>query len=394
MKIEEKTRVAKRMNGIHGEAAFVTLARATELERQGRSIVHLEIGEPDFDTPTPIVDSAIEWLRKGKTHYSPVSGVPDLKEAVARRIAKLHNVAVDPANIHVSPGAKMMIFAVIQASVDPGDEVIYPAPAYPAYESAILMAGAKPVTAVLEESKGFRFNIEEVERRITRRTKMIVINSPQNPTGGVLTIDDLRGLADLAHKHDLLILSDEIYAEIFYEEPSASMFNVPGILDRLIVVSGFSKTYAMTGWRVGYGVIPPDIFPAVNLFMNNAVSSSPTFSQYAAVDAYTDESERMVQKMVQEFRKRRDVFVDGLNSISGIRCMRPRGAFYLFPNISALGRPSKEIADRLLEEGGVAALPGSAFGELGEGYLRFSFANSLDNIQAALDRIGKFVSRL
>ena len=394
MKIEEKSRIAKRMNGIQGEAAFVTLARATELERQGRSIVHLEIGEPDFDTPSPIVASGIEWLRKGKTHYSPVSGVPELREAVARRISKRHNISVPGSSVHISPGAKMMIFSVIQATVDPGDEVIYPAPAYPAYESAIRMAGATPVTAALEESKEFRFSVDEIERRITPRTKMIVINTPQNPTGGVLTLDDLRGIGDLARKHDLLILSDEIYAEIFYEEPSASMFDVPNILDRLIVVSGFSKTYAMTGWRVGYGVIPPDIFPAVNLFMNNSVSSSPTFCQFAAVDAFTEESERMVQKMVQEFRKRRDVFVEGLNSIPGIRCLRPRGAFYLFPNISGLGRSSKEIADRLLEEAGVACLPGTAFGEIGEGYLRFSFANSLDNIQSALDRIGKFVHHL
>ena len=394
MKIEEKSKIAKRMIGIHGEAAFETLARATELERRGHSVVHLEIGEPDFDTPSPIVTSAIDWLKKGKTHYSPVSGVPELREAVARRISELHHTHIDPATVHISPGAKMIIFAVIQSCVDPGDEVIYPVPAYPAYEAGILMAGGKPVPAVLEESKEFRFGIEEVERRITPRTKMIVINSPANPTGGVLTLDDLRGIAEIARKHDLLILSDEIYAEIFYDQPSASMFDIPGILDRLIVVSGFSKTYAMTGWRVGYGVIPPDLFPAVNLFMNNSVSSSPTFSQFAAVEAFTKESERAVQDMVQEFKKRRDVFVDGLNSIRGIRCLRPHGAFYLFPNISGLGRPSKEIADRLLEEGGVAALPGTAFGALGEGYLRFSFANSLENIQTALDRIRKFVDRL
>jgi aspartate/methionine/tyrosine aminotransferase len=223
---------------------------------------------------------------------------------------------------------------------------------------------------------------------------MIVINTPQNPTGGVLTLDDLKGIGDLARKHDLLILSDEIYSEIFYDEPSASMLDVPDIMDRLILVSGFSKTFAMTGWRIGYGVIPADLLPAVNLFMNSSVSSTSTFCQLAAVEAFTAESALSVQRMVEEFRKRRDVFVDGLNEIPGVRCLRPHGAFYLFPNISALGRSSKEIADRLLNEAGVAALPGTAFGRHGEGYLRFSFANSLTNIEAALDRIRAFASRL
>jgi aspartate/methionine/tyrosine aminotransferase len=382
------------MTGVRGEAAFDVLARANELERQGRSIIHLEIGEPDFDTPPAIVAGGIESLRNGKTHYSPVAGVRELREAIATHLSRLHGVGIDPATVHVSPGAKMMIFAAIQAIVDPGDEVIYPAPAYPAYEAGIRWAGATPVAATLEESKEFRFGLDEIARRITPRTRMIVINTPQNPTGGVLTIDDLRGLADLARQHDLLILSDEIYSEIFYGDPPASMLDVPDIVDRLILVSGFSKTYAMTGWRMGFGVIPPDLFPAVERFMNNTVSSSPTFCQYAALEAFTDATTRKVNTMVQEFRKRRDVFVDGLNSIPGIRCLRPRGAFYLFPNILGLGRSSQEIADRMLSEAGVAALPGSAFGEYGEGYLRFSFANSLANIETALERIRTFVERL
>jgi aspartate/methionine/tyrosine aminotransferase len=288
----------------------------------------------------------------------------------------------------------MMIFTIINSLIDPGDEVIYPAPAYPAYESAIKMAGATPVPIKLEESREFRFDLNEVARRITARTKMIVTNSPHNPTGGVLTLDDLKGLAELARKHDLFILSDEIYAEICYGEKPASMLDVPNIMDRLLFVHGFSKTYAMTGWRLGYSVVPRDLFPTISLFINNTVSSTATFTQRAALQAFTKQTDDDVARMVQEFRKRRDVFVDGLNSIRGIRCLRPHGAFYLFPNISGLGRPSKEIADRLLNEAGVSALPGTAFGEQGEGYIRFSFANSLPNIEQALERVRKFVNSL
>jgi aspartate aminotransferase len=382
------------MQGVHGEAAFEMLARATELERQGRNIVHLEIGEPDFDTPSPVVRAGVEWLQKGKTHYAPVNGVRELREAIAGWLSTKHKASVDPANILVSPGAKVMIFAIIHSLVDPGDEVIYAAPVYPAYEAAVLMAGAKPVQIKLEESREFRFSLDEMARQITPRTKMIIINTPQNPTGGVLTLDDLKGVAKLAREHDLLILSDEIYSEIYYDQQTAGMLDVPDIMDRLLVVNGFSKTYAMTGWRVGYAVVPKDLVPTVNLFMNSSVSSTATFCQLAAIEAFTEETAGMVSLMVQEFRKRRDVFVDGLNSIPGIHCLRPHGAFYLFPNISGLGRPSREIADRLLDDAGVAALPGTAFGAAGEGYLRFSFANSLTNIETALDRIRGFVGRL
>src|SRR5215831_14639809 len=389
-----RTRIAKRMQGVHGEAAFETLARANELERQGRSIIHLEIGEPDFDTPAPIVNAAVDWLKRGATHYPPSPGIPELRHAIAGHLSAVHNVSIDPACVCISPGAKMMIFTVIHSLVDPGDEVIYPAPAYPAYEAAIRMAGATPVPIRLEESREFRFDLNEVEQRITPRTKMIVTNSPQNPTGGVLTLNDLKGLADLARKHDLFIVSDEIYSEIFYGQRPASMFDVPNVLDRLILINGFSKTYAMTGWRLGYSVLPRDIFPTVSLFINNTVSSTATFTQKAALEAFTKQTEVDVERMVQEFKTRRDVFVDGLNSIRGIHCLRPLGAFYLFPNVSALGRPSKELADGLLTEGGVSALPGTAFGAEGEGYLRFSFANSLPNIEQALERINKFVATL
>jgi len=394
MKTEAKLRTAKRMQGVHGEAAFETLARANELERQGRSIIHLEIGEPDFDTPEPIIRAGIDALKKGATHYPPSPGIPDLRQAIAKHLSSRHPAQIDPRYVVVSPGAKMMIFTIIHSVIDPGDEVIYPEPAYPAYEAAIRMAGGTPVAVKLEESKEFRFTLDEVAKRITPRTKMIAINSPQNPTGGVLTLDDLKGLADLARKHDLLILSDEIYSEIYYGARPASMLDVPDVQDRLILVDGFSKTFAMTGWRLGFGVIPADIYPTVALFINNSVSSTATFTQRAALEAFSSETGQAVEKMVQEFRKRRDVFVDGLNGIRGIRCLKPLGAFYLFPNVAGLGKSSKEIADGLLNTAGVSCLPGTAFGTYGEGYVRFSFANSLTNIESALDRIRSFVQKI
>jgi aspartate/methionine/tyrosine aminotransferase len=380
------------MQGVRGEAAFEMLGRANELERRGRNIIHLEIGEPDFDTPDPIVRSGIEWLKKGATHYSPVPGVWDLRMAIAAHLSSQHPAQIDPRNILVTPGAKMMIFSIIQSVVDPSDEVICPDPSYPAYEAAIRMAGATPVRVKLDESKQFRFDLGELARQITPRTKMIVINSPQNPTGGVLTLDDLKRIADLARKNDLLLLSDEIYSEIYYADRPASILDVPDILDRVFLVNGFSKIYAMTGWRLGYGVVPPDTFAAIDLFINNSVSSTATFTQRAALEAFTPETDRATAQMVAEFRKRRDAFADGLNSIPGIRCLKPNGAFYLFPNISEVGLSSDEFANRLLNEAGVAALPGTAFGNYGEGYLRFSFANSLTNLEAALERIRRFVS--
>ncbi len=394
MKIEAKNRTARRMQGVTGEAAFQMLNRANELERQGRSIIHMEIGEPDFDTPAPVVTAGLEWLKKGATHYSGVPGIPELRQAVARHLSEQHSVSIDWKNVIVTPGAKMMIFSIIHSMVDPGDEIIFAAPAYPAYEAAIRMAGAIPVPVRLEESKQFRFSLDELARKITPQTKMIIVNSPQNPTGGVLKFEDLERLGDLARKHDLFILSDEIYSEICYGERPASMLDVPEIIDRLLLVNGFSKTYAMTGWRLGYGIVPSDTFSTIELFVNNSVSSSATFTQHAAVEAFTPETSKAVNDMVREFQKRRDVFVDGLNSIPGIRCQKPLGAFYLFPNISGLGKQSVEIAERLLNEAGVAALPGTAFGRYGEGYMRFSFANSLDNIESAIERIRHFVTTL
>lgn len=394
VKLETKTRTARRMQGVQGEAAFEMFSRANELERQGRSIVHLEIGEPDFDTPEPILNAGIDWLKRGATHYSPTPGLPELREAVARHLSSRHSAEIDPRNVIISPGAKMAIFAVIHSVIDPGDEVIFADPGYPAYEAAIRMAGGKSVQVQLEEANEFRLSLEEVARRITPQTKMIVINSPQNPTGGVLTLEDLQRLADLARRDDLLILSDEIYSDIYYADRPASMLDIASILDRLFLVNGFSKTFAMTGWRLGYVVVPADIFRTVDLFINNSISSTATFTQRAALEAFTPNTWKAVDKIVREFERRRDVFIDGLNRIAGIRCLKPLGSFYLFPNVSALGMPSKEIADRLLDEAGVAALPGTAFGRYGEGYLRFSFANSLTNIETAIERIDKFVTNL
>ena len=394
MKLDTKSRIAKRIQAVRGEAAFEVLGRATELERQGRSIIHLEIGEPDFDTPRPVVEAGIEYLKKGATHYAPISGIRELRASVARDLKSRHAVELGPENVLVTPGAKMMIFSIIQSIIDPGDEVIYPDPGYPAYEAGIRMAGATPVPVKLEESKEFRFDLDELARRITPRTKMIAINSPQNPTGGVLTLADLKKIAELARRYDLLILSDEIYSDIYYAERPASVLDVPDILDRVFVVNGFSKTYAMTGWRLGYGIVPEDTRAAIELFINNTVSSTATFTQLAAIEAFTPESQRIAGNMVQEFRRRRDVFVDGLNNIPGIHCLKPLGAFYLFPNITGTGLTSGQFADRLLTEAGVAALEGTAFGEYGEGYLRLSFANSLPNIESALERIRNFVRHL
>jgi aspartate/methionine/tyrosine aminotransferase len=382
------------MQGIKGEAAFEMLGRANELERQGRSIIHLEIGEPDFDTPEPIVSAGVEWMQKGATHYSAVPGVWELRTALAQHLSSHHPQKIEPRSVFVTPGAKMMIYSIIQSMVDPGDEVICPDPSYPAYEVAIRMAGATPVPVKLEESKAFRFDLDELARRITRHTKMIVINSPQNPTGGVLNLDDLKRIADLARKHDLFILSDEIYSEIYYAQRPASILDVANVLDRVFFVNGFSKIYAMTGWRLGYGVVPEDTAHTIELFLNSSVSCTATFTQYAALEALTPQTEKITRDMVAEFHKRRDIFADGLNSIPGIRCLKPLGAFYLFPNISGIGLPSDEFASRLLNEAGVAVLPGTAFGDYGEGYLRLSFANSIENIESALERIRDFVGRL
>jgi aspartate/methionine/tyrosine aminotransferase len=391
VKLEMKSRIAKRMQGIHGEAAFQMLGRATELERQGRSIIHLEIGEPDFDTPDPIVRAGIEWLKKGATHYSPVPGVWDLRTAIARHLSSEHPTKIDPGNILVTPGAKMMIFSIIQSIVDPGDEVICPDPSYPAYEAAIRMAGATPVRVKLEESKQFRFDLDQLARQITPRTKLITINSPQNPTGGVLTLDDLKKVADLARKHDLLILSDEIYSEIYYTDRPPSILDVPNILDRVFVVNGFSKIYAMTGWRLGYGIFPPKLYEYVRKLAVNLHSCVNASAQYAGLAALKGPQDE-VHRMIAEFDKRRKVVVAGLNKLPGVSCATPKGAFYAFPNVKKTGWKAKELATALLDNTGVATIGGPDFGILGEGYIRLSYANSTENILKALARMGEFLA--
>jgi aspartate/methionine/tyrosine aminotransferase len=375
------------MKALGTETAFEILVKARALEAQGKHIVHLEIGEPDFDTPANIASAAKTALDNGYTHYGPAPGLPELRKAVAEYLTKERGVVFHPNQIVVTPGGKPIMFFVILACVDAGDEVIYPNPGFPIYESVINFIGAKAVPLALKEEKGFRFEIDELRRLITPKTRMLILNTPQNPTGGILTRDDLKLIAELVMKHDLIVLSDEIYSRILYDGfQHTSIVEFPGMAERTIILDGFSKTYAMTGWRLGFGVMPESLVPYVSQLQINCTSCTASFSQIAAVEALVGPQDD-VTTMVAEFKRRRDVIVDGLNAIPGIRCHKPLGAFYVFPNISATGKSSRAVADILLNEGGVACLSGTAFGAYGEGYLRFSYANSVENIEIALDRI-------
>jgi len=385
--------VSDRMKTLGTETAFLVLAKAKALEAKGRKIVHLEIGEPDFDTPGNIKEAAKRGLDAGYTHYGPAPGLPQARKAIAEYSTRLLGGPFSPDQVVITPGAKPVMFFSIMACVNPGDEVIYPNPGFPIYESVINLAGGKPVPLVLKEDKGFRFAIEDLARLITPRTRMLIINTPQNPTGGILTKDDLRGIAELAVKHDLLVFSDEIYNRILYdgfEHTSISSF--PGMRERTIILDGFSKTYAMTGWRLGWGIMPEALVPYVAQLQINCTSCTSSFTQMAGIEALTGPQEE-VNAMVAEFKRRRDVIVDGLNGIPGFRCHKPLGAFYVFPNITGTGRKSQELAEYLLNEAGVACLSGTAFGAHGEGYLRFSYANSIDNIRTALESIRKAVTK-
>lgn len=380
--------LAKRMQRLGTETAFVVLARAKQLEAEGRDIVHLEIGEPDFDTPSNIVASAVSALQGGETHYGPAAGLPDVRRTVAEFIARDRDIDVGPGNVVITPGGKPIMYFVMTALVDEGDEVIYPNPGFPIYESVINFLGAKPVPLKLDERRGFNFAVEDLAALVTDKTKLVIINSPQNPTGGVLTAEDLDGIAKLAVERDFYVLSDEIYSKIIYEGKHDSVSTRPGMLDRTIILDGHSKTFAMTGWRLGYGVMPESLADAVSRLQTNCTSCTATFTQIAGAAALTgpfDEVERMVEK----FRDRRDLLVDGLNGIAGISCLRPNGAFYVFPNITGLGMGSEEIESLLLEKYGVAALSGTAFGAYGEGYLRFSYANNTEAIETALERVAR-----
>lgn len=377
---------ADNMARLGTETAFKILAKAKALEAQGKEIIHLEIGEPDFDTPPNIREAAIKALAEGKTHYSPASGIPELKAAIAEDVGKRRGITVNPNQVVVTPGAKPIMFFSILALVNPGDEVMYPNPGFPIYESVINFIGAKAIPYPLREEKGFSFNVDEFLSLITNNTKMIILNTPQNPTGGILSQDDITAVAEVAQQKDITILSDEVYLNTIYEGQHYSIASISGMQDRTIILDGFSKTYAMTGWRLGYGVMNEELAPKIEQLQINSNSCTCTFTQYGAIEAIKGPQDE-VHKMVAEFKKRRNVIVDGLNEIDGISCLRPNGAFYVFPNITQLNFDGEKFADLLLEKFGVAVLSGTAFGQYGEGYLRLSYANSIENIQQALDRI-------
>jgi len=386
-------KLADRMSLLGTETAFVVLAKAKALEAKGKEIVHLEIGEPDFDTPANIVEAAIKALREGQTHYGPAPGLPVLRKAIAEDMQKWRGVEVSPDSVLVTPGAKPIMFFAIQVLINPGDEVIYPNPGFPIYESVIKFVGGKPVPVQLQEERDFSFDVADLEKLITPKTRMIILNSPQNPTGGVLSKEDLAAVADLVRGKDIWILSDEVYKELIFEGEYHSIASLPGMLDQTIVLDGFSKSYAMTGWRLGYGVMPPALTEQLSKLAINCHSCTSTFSQYAALEALVG-PQAAVKNMVAEFKKRREVIVNGLNRIECIRCQKPRGAFYVFPNISELPLSSAQLETYLLEEAGVASLSGTAFGKFGNGYLRFSYANSIQNIEKALSRIEMALKKL
>jgi aspartate/methionine/tyrosine aminotransferase len=378
--------VAERMSRLGTESAFEVLARARALERQGRQIVHLEIGEPDFDTPAHIKEAAKQALDAGATHYGPSAGLPELREAIAKHIAETRGVPVSPDNVVVTPGAKPIMFFTIMALANRGDEVIYPNPGFPIYESVINFVGAVPVPIPLREESDFGFDMELFERRVSPRTKLIIINSPQNPTGGVLDRGQIERIAAIATERNIPVLADEIYRQFLYDGDFVSILGVRGMHERTILLDGFSKSYAMTGWRLGYGVMPTDLAEHVTRLMVNSASCTASFVQLAGIAALHGD-QAPVARMVAEFKRRRDLIVDGLNGLPGVRCRRPRGAFYVFPNVTGTRRKSAEVAERLLNEAGVAVLGGTAFGEHGEGYLRLSYANSEANLRLALERM-------
>jgi aspartate/methionine/tyrosine aminotransferase len=384
---------AERMSRLGTESAFEVLARAKALERQGKEIVHLEIGEPDFDTPAHIRDAAKRALDDGATHYGPAAGLPELREAIAKDIGGTRNIPVAPEEIVVTPGAKPIMYFVITALVNPGDEVIYPNPGFPIYESVINFVGGVPVPIPLREESDFGFDMAAFEKAASKKTKLIIINSPQNPTGGVLGLDQLGRIAEIAVKYQIPVLTDEIYKAFLYEGEFASITRFPGMRDLAIILDGFSKSFAMTGWRMGYGVMPVPLAEHVARLMVNSNSCTASFTQWAGIAALQGD-QMPVRQMVAEFKRRRDIIVAGLNALPGVTCRTPKGAFYVFPNIKALKRPSKDVAEAILQEGGVAVLGGTAFGEYGEGYLRLSYANSEANIRKALDRMRPVLARI
>jgi aspartate aminotransferase len=386
-------KLAHRMSRLGTETAFEVLARAKQLEAKGKEIIHLEIGEPDFDTPKNIVDAGIKALKEGYTHYGPSAGLPEVREVIAKYISKTRKINVNPDQVVVTPGAKPIMFFSILALADDGDEIIYPNPGFPIYESVINFIGAKAVPIQLREENDFRLDTDELKKLVTGKTKMIIINSPQNPTGSVLTRDDLKAIAEIALSKDIMVLADEIYSRLPYDDEHHSISSFPGMQERTIILDGMSKTYAMTGWRLGYGVMREDLAVLIAKLQTNSNSCTATFTQRAGIECLTGPQDE-ANKMVAEFKKRRDVIVQGLNSIPKISCKTPQGAFYVFPNIKQVGWNSKKLADHLLEEAGVAVLAGTSFGKYGEGYLRISYANSVENIKKGLERIKKTLAKI
>ena len=386
-------RIASRMATIGTETAFEAAARARALEAEGRSIIHLEIGEPDFDTPANIRAAAARALDDGWTHYGPPLGLPQLREAIAADVSARKGFQASADQVVVTPGAKPIMFYALLALAEPGDEVIYPDPGFPIYESMARFAGATPVPLAIRQEHGFRADLDELESLITPRTRLLVINSPANPTGGVFTRQDIERIAELALGHDLVVLADEIYGRIVYDGEHVSIASLDGMPERTIVLDGFSKTFAMTGWRLGYAVVPEALLPAYSKLIINSVSCTAGFSQIAAVEALTGPQEP-VDEMVREFRTRRELVVNGLNSIPGVSCLTPSGAFYVFPDVSGTGLSGSELADRLLNEAEVCVLSGTAFGRVGADHIRISYANSQPNLRDAIDRIDRFVRAL
>ncbi len=389
---QHELRLASRMSRLGTETAFEVLNRARALEKKGKEIIHLEIGEPDFDTPANIIEAGVDALYMGWTHYGPAAGLPDLRQAIADYVSRTRKVPVASEEVVVVPGGKPIIFFTILALIEAGDEVIYPNPGFPIYESMINYSLGKAIPIQLREERDFSVDVKELASLITNRTKLIILNSPHNPTGGTLTKKDILDIAEAIGDRNILILSDEIYSRLIFEGEHFSIMSVPGFKERTILLDGFSKTYAMTGWRMGYGVMRPDLAVHIARLMTNSTSCTASFTQVAGIAALRGD-QSSVDKMSAEFKRRRDAFVGGLNKIKGFSCRLPKGAFYVFPNITQTGWPSKKLADALLEQAGVACLSGTAFGEYGEGYLRFSVANSLENLNTALTKIEDWVGK-
>jgi aspartate/methionine/tyrosine aminotransferase len=385
-------KLAQKMSRIGTESAFEVLARARALEKQGRNVIHLEIGEPDFPTPRHIVEAGKRALDEGWTKYGPTQGFPELREAIAAYISRTRNITVGAENVCVVPGGKPIMYFLMTALLEPGDEVIFPDPSFPIYESLIHFLGATAVGVPVVESRGFSFDLETLGKSLSNKTKLVILNSPANPTGGVIPGGDIAQMAAMLRDRDVIVLSDEIYSRIWYEEEPTSIASHDGMLDKTVILDGFSKTYSMTGWRLGYGVMPTWLATAVVQLMVNSNSCTASFSQRAGIAAIEGPQD-CVTAMVAEFRKRRDAIVKGLNTIPGFRCSVPAGAFYAFPNVSGTKMETKALADLLLNEAGVACLDGTAFGKHGAGHLRFSYANSLDNILEAVERIRQLSNR-